>query len=85
MPTTLTEGDGSRGGFQGVAQLGSPLCQAASKHYESITSMTCLNNSPPATLSPPLPQIALGWALPNCYYARARTRPGCSIIYHKML
>lgn len=33
----------------------------------------------------PLPQIALGWALPNCYYARARTRPGCSIIYHKML
>lgn len=55
MPTTLAEGEGSREGFQGVAQLGSPLCQAASKHYETITSMTCLNNSPPATLSPPLP------------------------------
>lgn len=42
-------GAGSREGFQGVA-LGSALCQAASKHYETITSMTCLNNSPSLTL-----------------------------------
>lgn len=62
MPTTLAEGEGSTEGFQGVAQLGSALCQAASKHYETITSMTYLNNSPPATLSPPSNRIRVGVA-----------------------